>query len=246
MSAMTALYRYFDADELLLYVGISKQPINRLGQHRQDKSWWEQISTVRIERYRTRAEALDAERDAIINECPIYNIVHNGRHAQRVGRAGCSAAPVSPALTKATAYDARVSALLLLADAIAETHEQDEDFCANAYWYGAHLDPGLRDAVCALTGWSAIHWSSDHWMRSKEAYDAVYGATYDRLPDCQPECWCANTGHGAELRALLADVPSGGTIAPLFTPRAIDPPDYDAMGSLEDFALLFGDEMGVR
>ena len=182
MRAMTALYRYFDADELLLYVGISKQPINRLGQHRQDKSWWEQISTVRIERYRTRAEALDAERDAIIN----------------------------------------------------------------AYWYGAHLDPGLRDAVCALTGWSAIHWSSDHWMRSKEAYDAVYGATYDRLPDCQPECWCANTGHGAELRALLADVPSGGTIAPLFTPRAIDPPDYDAMGSLEDFALLFGDEMGVR
>jgi predicted GIY-YIG superfamily endonuclease len=72
----TALYRYYSEDGELLYVGISINPILRLQQHQQ-ASWCEQVSHIDIERFESRAEALQAEAEAIRNESPAYNIAHN-------------------------------------------------------------------------------------------------------------------------------------------------------------------------
>ncbi len=79
---MTALYRHFNDAGVLLYVGVSLDVVRRLGQHESAPGWYEQISTVTIERHESRKAALLAEQDAINSENPAYNI--RGRRAGRV------------------------------------------------------------------------------------------------------------------------------------------------------------------
>lgn len=73
----TALYRFFDCNDDLLYVGISLSPLNRWAQHKADKPWIEDVASTTIDWHDTRAEALEAERRAIIEEHPLYNVTHN-------------------------------------------------------------------------------------------------------------------------------------------------------------------------
>ena len=71
-----ALYRHFDKDGALLYVGISRSAAARLAQH--SKSPWDHlIARVDVESLDTRQAALKAERKAITTEKPIYNVTHN-------------------------------------------------------------------------------------------------------------------------------------------------------------------------
>lgn len=73
----TALYRYFDADDQLLYIGITGDLAVREVSHIRDSSWMEFAARSTIERYPTRRDALDAERDAIETERPLFNVTHN-------------------------------------------------------------------------------------------------------------------------------------------------------------------------
>jgi hypothetical protein len=81
MSAMPNmdLYRWFDAEGRLLYVGISLHAAARASEHRRSQPWWPLAVRMDIEKLGqiTRAEAETVERAAIIAERPIYNIVHN-------------------------------------------------------------------------------------------------------------------------------------------------------------------------
>lgn len=69
-----ALYRHFDAQGVLLYVGISLHAMVRLTQHRDASEWYEQSVRMTIERFASRRELLLAERIAIRKERPRYNI----------------------------------------------------------------------------------------------------------------------------------------------------------------------------
>jgi predicted GIY-YIG superfamily endonuclease len=71
----TTLYRYFNIDNELLYVGISKNPISRLEQHGVDKQWFDEIASITLVKYATRGDALEAERIAIEEEEPLHNKV---------------------------------------------------------------------------------------------------------------------------------------------------------------------------
>jgi predicted GIY-YIG superfamily endonuclease len=71
---MTHLYRHFDVENNLLYVGISLSTINRLGQHQHHSKWFDEIKVVTIEHFLTRQDAINAEKKAIQNENPKYNI----------------------------------------------------------------------------------------------------------------------------------------------------------------------------
>ncbi|MFD6565429.1 GIY-YIG nuclease family protein [Micromonospora profundi] len=73
----TALYRFFNREGVLLYVGITVDPRVRWHQHSKDKPDWRQVVDIRLEHYDTRDEALDAERRAIQAELPLWNIQHN-------------------------------------------------------------------------------------------------------------------------------------------------------------------------
>ncbi|WP_458317126.1 GIY-YIG nuclease family protein [Mycolicibacterium brisbanense] len=71
-----ALYRFFDARDRLLYVGITGDPENRFSAHRSDKPWWRYVTTIRIERFSTRKALAEAEIIAIQAEQPKYNRAH--------------------------------------------------------------------------------------------------------------------------------------------------------------------------
>lgn len=76
----THLYRHFGGNGELLYVGISLSAVNRLRDHMKCSGWAEEISRVEIQTFKTRAEALKAERDAIKAECPKHNKHHKEKH----------------------------------------------------------------------------------------------------------------------------------------------------------------------
>ena len=69
----SALYRYFDEADQLLYVGITKTPRKRDREHSK-LSEWHQFATRRtLEWHDNRDAALAAERAAIRDESPIFN-----------------------------------------------------------------------------------------------------------------------------------------------------------------------------
>jgi hypothetical protein len=69
----TQLYRHFDGDGKLLYVGISVCAITRLRQHKKSSPWFDQIRLMTIETYASRGAAIAAEREAILNGIPVHN-----------------------------------------------------------------------------------------------------------------------------------------------------------------------------
>ncbi len=79
------LYRHFDRDGRLLYVGISLCSLTRLVDHK-SSAWFGDIATVTFERRNGRKDALRAERAAIRQENPVHNIAHS--NAKRQGLVG--------------------------------------------------------------------------------------------------------------------------------------------------------------
>jgi predicted GIY-YIG superfamily endonuclease len=73
----TALYRLYDADDVLLYVGISSEPKQRLKKHKWTQRWGGLIARQAVEWFDTWAAAEDAEEEAVKAERPIHNGTHN-------------------------------------------------------------------------------------------------------------------------------------------------------------------------
>lgn len=74
---MNKLYRHFDIDGNLLYIGISVSFMVRLSSHKQHSSWFNSIARTEYTPYPTRKAAALAEKEAIKAEKPLYNIMHN-------------------------------------------------------------------------------------------------------------------------------------------------------------------------
>lgn len=72
-----ALYRFYNSSGDLLYVGITLDPGKRWKQHRDDKPWWHEVTQVTVETHVDRDAVMQAERAAIENEHPRYNVVFN-------------------------------------------------------------------------------------------------------------------------------------------------------------------------
>lgn len=75
----TALYRLYDAEGQLLYVGISWQPDERLRDHRLGarKEWTRLVALRTLAWFDSRSEAEAAEFVAIKRERPLHNGTHN-------------------------------------------------------------------------------------------------------------------------------------------------------------------------
>lgn len=76
---ITELYRHYDSEDNLLYIGISKCTSSRLKGHKFSSNWYYDIVKITIERFDTRDAALKAEREAIESEHPIHNIEYNDK-----------------------------------------------------------------------------------------------------------------------------------------------------------------------
>lgn len=69
------LYRLYDSEGRLLYVGQSCNLIQRLSDHQNTKSWWPQVSRIEFEYHHERP--MLAEATAIAVEHPAHNIQRN-------------------------------------------------------------------------------------------------------------------------------------------------------------------------
>lgn len=80
-----ALYRQYDDQGVLLYVGISTDLAKRRRTHIKRSAWTEFASTETSVWFDSIEVAQAAERDAIVDELPIFNVVHadDDRDARR-------------------------------------------------------------------------------------------------------------------------------------------------------------------
>jgi hypothetical protein len=71
------LYRFYAANGLLLYVGISLHAAHRASQHKREKEWWPHVAKMEIEHLAmTRLEAERYEVVVIQRERPRHNVQH--------------------------------------------------------------------------------------------------------------------------------------------------------------------------
>jgi len=68
-----SLYRHFSKEGELLYVGISISAILRLKRHKNDSSWFREITRIEIEHFDYHGDARNAELLAIQTEHPKWN-----------------------------------------------------------------------------------------------------------------------------------------------------------------------------
>lgn len=84
----TALYRLYDAEDRLLYVGITVNLQDRMSDH-QKQSWWLRVASRTVTLHASRREAAKAEMVAIHDEHPLLNLTGASRPAvvrRRPGR----------------------------------------------------------------------------------------------------------------------------------------------------------------
>lgn len=68
------VYRVFDANGYLLYIGRTKSPRSRWGQHQRDRAaWMEFAASCRMVGPLDYLSAHRLERELIVRECPAYN-----------------------------------------------------------------------------------------------------------------------------------------------------------------------------
>ena len=77
--AKVAVYRFYNTDRQLLYVGVTNHLPGRLNEHAATKTWQSQISDVQVVWYADRSSAVAAESRAILTEHPLHNIAGRGK-----------------------------------------------------------------------------------------------------------------------------------------------------------------------
>jgi predicted GIY-YIG superfamily endonuclease len=70
----TAVYRMYDKDRELLYVGITSKLSDRFGNHFKEKTWIDDVQSINITWYANRNRAEVAENTAIRWEHPKHNV----------------------------------------------------------------------------------------------------------------------------------------------------------------------------
>lgn len=83
-SSRTALYRFFDVNGRLLYIGITEQVGRRWDAHMRLKSWWPEVHRQTVEWHDSRAAAAAAEVAAITEERPRHNARHSTQLPENV------------------------------------------------------------------------------------------------------------------------------------------------------------------
>ena len=68
-----SLYRCFDENGALLYVGISKSALARVSAHSVESAWYPSVAKISIENFDSVSAAANAEKLAIATENPLHN-----------------------------------------------------------------------------------------------------------------------------------------------------------------------------
>jgi predicted GIY-YIG superfamily endonuclease len=74
MTGRAAVYRLYDASDVLLYVGATSEPGRRFRVHKAITPWWNEVAHHTLEWHDSMQEALTAETVVIGAETPLYNM----------------------------------------------------------------------------------------------------------------------------------------------------------------------------
>lgn len=77
----TSVYRYFDKNGILIYVGITGRGMARNSEHNKTQEWWQYVTRQEVEHYATRRAAHNVEKQLIRQHHPPFNVQHNPEHA---------------------------------------------------------------------------------------------------------------------------------------------------------------------
>jgi excinuclease UvrABC nuclease subunit len=80
------LYRFYNSDNVLLYVGITKFFDPRMRQHYKNSDWFFESSHAVFEHFQTRMEVEHRETEVIKLEKPLYNIAKNPDKEEAITR----------------------------------------------------------------------------------------------------------------------------------------------------------------
>lgn len=184
LMATTTLYRFYAANGDLLYVGIAKNPILRMQQHRADKPWWTAIASSTYTHYSSRAAALEAETAAIKQELPRCNIA--GIDHPR-GITGIGLITVEhPDWIRLERLDSR---LRVLREQVQEYDPCDQPHtCSETFWHQE-----IRPKLVITVGWGRTYSSlwddaDNRYLATREAWDIANGALSNELEDCTSLC----------------------------------------------------------
>ena len=72
--ACYSLYRHYDANDTLLYIGITYRGEKRMREHARKQDWWRDVTYTRYDHNFASLTALEeAEQTAIRTESPLHN-----------------------------------------------------------------------------------------------------------------------------------------------------------------------------
>lgn len=94
------MYRCYDADDRLLYVGATSSLADRLEDHRNQAEWFTAHSRLRVQVFGDYADALAAERAAIRAEAPLFNVRSAEAGARRIKQDPRRIRPAGPELIR--------------------------------------------------------------------------------------------------------------------------------------------------
>ena len=72
--ACIAVYRHFNADGQLLYIGCSTDPMGRTKAHASSAPWFREVARIELQHFDSLSDALAAEAEAIRMERPLHNV----------------------------------------------------------------------------------------------------------------------------------------------------------------------------
>ena len=81
MTKPHVLYRAFNGQGQLLYIGITLNPAMRFSQHGYGQPWWTDVAEIEMQQFPSREAVMEAERSAILDEKPMHNVLHNKSQA---------------------------------------------------------------------------------------------------------------------------------------------------------------------
>lgn len=68
------VYRLFDEQQTLLYIGVTGSLKERFAAHKTTKRWWDDVFYVALQPFDNHQEAARAEEFAIFAENPLHNV----------------------------------------------------------------------------------------------------------------------------------------------------------------------------
>jgi Nuclease subunit of the excinuclease complex len=138
------LYRFYDSDHKLLYVGISCNWQQRLKQHYKDSDFHDEAHYITLEHYNTRLEVEDAEFVAIQTEKPKYNKSYNPDYEKPTDHA----MKIKAWVYKKSEPDPKHEALV---------KELQELFLQDPLWQRKSTGPVVHHLLINLPFWATKH-----------------------------------------------------------------------------------------